>query len=196
MLVVYKMKTKEENRAYEAAYREKNREQIKMRGRKYYAENKEHIYSRVKAYRAARKEIIDAYKKEYYEINKDKLRAKGLAYSQTHRELASVRSHYHNIFNPNASAHNNYKGMPFFDDWNPSKSGSFQAGESWIIENIGKRPDGTTLHIVDHALGFVPGNLEWTHQRKQTHQQVCKIIAQQRNRIKKLEARIRELEQQ
>jgi hypothetical protein len=52
------------------------------------------------------------------------------------------------------------------------------------------------MHIIDHALGFVPGNLEWTHPRKQAHQQMCKIIAQQRNRIKKLEARIKELEAQ
>lgn len=84
--------------------------------------------------------------------------------------------------------------MPFYDAWNPAKGGSWAAGAQWIIDNIGRRPKGTTLHIVEHSLGFVPDNLEWTHPRKQSHQQMHKIIAQQRNKIKKLEARIKELE--
>jgi hypothetical protein len=84
--------------------------------------------------------------------------------------------------------------MPFFKDWDPAKGGSFDVGADWIIKNLGRRPKGTTLHIIDHATGFVPGNLEWTHPRKQVNQQMHKIIAQQRNKIKKLEERIKELE--
>jgi hypothetical protein len=188
------MKTKEEDRAYEAAYREKNREHIKVRGREYYAANREHILARVKDYRASNKERVNARSKKYYEANKERVDAVSQIYREAHREFESVRSHHYHIFNPKATAHKNYEGMPFYDGWNPAKGGSLQAGEDWIIKNIGKRPDGTTLHIVDHVQGFVPGNLEWTHQKKQTHQQMCKIIAQQRNRIKKLEDHIEELE--
>jgi hypothetical protein len=78
--------------------------------------------------------------------------------------------------------------MPFFDAWNPAEGGSFDAAEDWIIKNLGRRPEKSSLHIVDHALGFVPGNIEWTHPRNQISQQMHKIIADQRNKIKKLES--------
>jgi hypothetical protein len=55
---------------------------------------------------------------------------------------------------------------------------------------LGTRPKGSTLHIIEHEKGFVPGNLEWAHPRKQNNQQMFKIIAQQRHRIKQLEAEI------
>jgi hypothetical protein len=90
--------------------------------------------------------------------------------------------------------HPNYVGMPFYEGWNPQK-GLIQVGIDWIVANLGYRPDGTSMHIIDHAKGFVPGNLEWTHPKKQTNQQMYKIIAQQRHHIKKLEERVRELEQ-
>ena len=82
--------------------------------------------------------------------------------------------------------------MPFYDKWNPDKGGSFKAAEKWIIENLGKHPEGTTLHIIHQDIGFVPGNLEWTHPRKQSNQQMYKIIAQQRHRILELEAQLKE----
>jgi len=85
--------------------------------------------------------------------------------------------------------------MPFFDAWNPDKGGSFDAGAQWIIENIGKRPEGCSLHIVEHEKGFVPGNLEWAHPQKQSAQKMFKIIADQRHEIRLLRARLQELEQ-
>ena len=72
-----------------------------------------------------------------------------------------------------------------------SEKGRFISSRSlWITTNLGKRPKGSTLHIVHHDVGFVPGNLEWTHPRKQSNQQMFKIIAQQRHRIKELEAEV------
>jgi hypothetical protein len=100
----------------------------------------------------------------------------------------SVWSHYRHILNLDGKGGTNYKDMPFYDGWNPKKGGSIRVGADWIITNLGKRPEGCTMHIVDHEKGFVPGNLEWTHPRKQDHQQMFKIIAQQRHRIKELEA--------
>jgi len=109
-------------------------------------------------------------------------------------EYRTVSSHYHYIFNPNRRGHDVYHGMPFFDEWNPDKGGSFRAGADWIIANLGKRPEGCTLHVVDHEKGFMPDNLEWTSPRKQIHQQMVKIIAQQRHEIRLLKQRINELE--
>jgi hypothetical protein len=60
---------------------------------------------------------------------------------------------------------------------------------------LGKRPKGASLHIVNHSLGFVPGNLEWAFRQKQNSEQMFKIIATQKNTIKRLEERIRELEE-
>lgn len=137
--------------------------------------------------------------------SKREAKAYSTKYAKTHKKQAkgyrtaiveriAVRSHYYNIFRPKSHYHKYYKNMPFYDAWNPDKGGSFYAAETWIIENIGNRPEGTSLHVVDHSLGFVPGNLEWTHPKRQAHQQMHKIIAQQRNRIRKLEVRIKELE--
>lgn len=109
-------------------------------------------------------------------------------------EYATVAGHYHRIFNPKSPQHSSYKGMSFFDGWNPKKGGSYQAGADWIITNLGKRPENTSLHIVDHLKGFVPGNLEWTHPKKQTAEQMFKIIARLRHEIKEKDQRICELE--
>ena len=83
--------------------------------------------------------------------------------------------------------------MPFCSDWNPREGGSFEAGEKWIIENIGKRPVGSTLNIIDHAIGFVPGNLEWAYPKGQSRNQMCLIIARQKHIIKELTSEIEEL---
>jgi hypothetical protein len=142
--------------------------------------------------------------RRYYRRHKKKCRARNAAWLKAHkeyrkkwtvlhRERKSIMAHHRFIFKPTDKYHRSYRGMPFFDAWNPDKGGSFDAAESWIIKNLGRRPEKSTLHIVNHNLGFVPGNLEWTHPRKQISQQMHKIIAQQRNFIKKLEAQIREL---
>ena len=101
----------------------------------------------------------------------------------------TVHAHWRWIFIEDGS-HRTYKGMPFFDGWNPKKGGSFRAGAAWIISNLGKRPQGGSLHVVHHDIGFMPGNLEWASAGKQSNQQMFKIIAQQRHRIKELEAEL------
>jgi hypothetical protein len=85
----------------------------------------------------------------------------------------------------------NYKGMQFFDGWNPRKGGSIKVGALWVIENLGRRPRGTTLHIIDQLKGFVPGNLEWTFPKKQANQQCRKEVARLRHEIKRLTAKLR-----
>lgn len=119
----------------------------------------------------------------------------GKKWAKEHSEQRSVRGHYSYIFDQNSRSHANYKGMPFYDGWNPDKGGSFEIGAQWIIDNLGKRPEGTSIHVIKHGDGFVPGNLEWTYPRKQNNQQMYKIIAQQHNEIKNLKRRLIEAEQ-
>lgn len=107
-------------------------------------------------------------------------------------EYKTIQSHYDGIRKP-YGRHRCYKNMPFFDGWNPRKGGSWYAGFQWILKNLGRRPKGTSLHIINHAKGFVPGNLEWTHPQKQSNQQMFKIIAQQQHEIKKLKRAIHSL---
>ena len=116
-------------------------------------------------------------------------------WESSHPEWASVRNHYSFIFKEQYRQHKNYKDMPFFDGWNPAKGGSFMAGAEWIIFNLGRRPEGCSLHVIHHDLGFVPGNLEWTHRKKQSNQQMFKIIAQQRHRIEELEKEVEGLKE-
>ena len=56
--------------------------------------------------------------------------------------------------------------MDFFPEWNPDKGGSYKAGAVWIIENLGPRPNGASLHMIDRDQGFVPDNLMWLVSKK------------------------------
>jgi hypothetical protein len=67
--------------------------------------------------------------------------------------------------------------MPFYDEWNPDKGGSYQAGADWIIANIGKRPEGCTIDVIKHELGFVPGNLRWAPPKGQAANKMYKRLA-------------------
>ncbi len=182
------------NKACQKAYRLAHREELKAYSKKYYETHKKKAKITNAAYHFAHKERENARRRRHYRNNKENQKIRMAKNRIKHQEAVTVRSHHYVIFNAKASQHRNYAGIPFFDGWNPDKGGSIAAGESWIIKNLGKRPKGSTMHIVDHSLGFVPGNLEWTHPRRQAHQQMHKIIAQQRNKIKKLEERIKELE--
>lgn len=94
--------------------------------------------------------------------------------------------------------------MPFYEKWNPRKGGTIYAGMCWIIENLGYRtawakehgvPEkSVSLHIVDHAKGFVPNNLAWATKGVQSAEQMFKIIANLRHENRTLKQRIRELE--
>lgn len=148
----------------------------KMEARVWHAANYARNRKEKKAYMAA-----------YRIANEKMLKAKSRAWTAAHPERTTVHTHYQLIFNPNSRQHRNYKGMPFYEKWNPKRGGSYDAAEKWIIENLGRRPKGTSLHIVDPILGFVPGNMEWTHRRKQNREQLVKIIARQKHRIKELE---------
>lgn len=107
------------------------------------------------------------------------------------QEYTAVYNHYYAIFNRKHKAHKNYKGMPFFDNWNPKKGGSIRAGANWIIKNLGSKPKGCTLHVIEHERGFVPGNLVWTYPRNQVSNQMFKVIARLKRRIRQLENQLR-----
>lgn len=69
-------------------------------------------------------------------------------------------------------ADSNCENIPFFKDWNPAEGGSFDAGMNWILHNLGPRPNKKwSLDIVNHALGFVPGNLRWANRKEQRRNQ-------------------------
>ena len=116
--------------------------------------------------------------------------ANGLSHTPEYR---TVVNHFRNIFHLNSTASKNYWGMTFYDGWNPNKGGSFLSGAKWVVENLGKRPNkNASLHIVEHEKGFVPNNLEWASKHKQNAQQMFKIIANLKHRIKELELKLEE----
>jgi hypothetical protein len=105
-------------------------------------------------------------------------------------EYRTVRHHFYYIFSSKHMHHESYRGMPFFNAWNPNKKGSWLIGARWIVTNLGKKPKGHTMHIVDHEKGFTPGNLEWADSRKQSAEKMFKIISNLKHRIKELEHQI------
>lgn len=96
-------------------------------------------------------------------------------------EYRTVYEHHRFIFrrqNPN------YCGMPFYDQWNPDKGGSFIFGLHWILKHLGKRPSSRhSLDIIEHYKGFVPGNLRWTlldtQRRNQKHRTMFLLTVSQ-----------------
>lgn len=113
------------------------------------------------------------------------------------------RQHYWDNLDPKMKARvgdmKSYQGMPFFDEWNPDKGGSFIAGEKWIIENLGRRPvdnflmTGQTvrypgqksrwqMHILDRPVGFVPGNLAWMPTNKHNRLEAINLAIVERGK--------------
>src|ERR1700722_687421 len=77
--------------------------------------------------------------------------------------------------------------MPFYPEWNPTVCGSYDVAEKWILDNLGKGPAGSSLHIINPVVGFWPGNLEWASPSKQSRQQLHKIVAQQKHALREFE---------
>lgn len=110
-------------------------------------------------------------------------------------EHASVYSHWVLIYRSKAKSRRRYEGMPFCDDWNPKTGGSYAAGARWIIENLGRRP-GTNreyqLHIVNRAIGFMPGNLQWVPQEKHRQEEMInKLLLENQNLRQQLSVQLR-----
>jgi len=96
--------------------------------------------------------------------------------SYDYPERRTVYNHYYMILKPRFEC---YRGMPFFDGWNPEKGGSWDAGAEWIISHLGRRPGKTwSLDIVEHAKGFVPDNLRWADKTTQTRNQSHRMLGQ------------------
>lgn len=104
-------------------------------------------------------------------------------WSVAHPEHITVRNHYHMIQNEDK----NYLGMPFYDEWNPNKGGSYGAGVQWIIENIGRKPaKGYDLHIVDRTIGFMPGNLQWVHRTQHQQEEIVTKLKIENQQLKNI----------
>lgn len=85
-------------------------------------------------------------------------------------EYTTVYFHYRAIFDLKRDNNKSYKGMPFFDDWNPDKGGAFWKGVEWIKNNLGCKPGPEwSIDVIDHQKGFVPGNLRWANSRTQSY---------------------------
>lgn len=155
-----------------------------MKAKSKYAEQR-------KGYREAHREEIHTYNCAYYQTHRESMDRRAKTWIATRPIYRSVKDHYFKIFTSTRKHDRTYKGMPFFDAWNFKKGGSYQLGADWILENLGEKPPSSSLHIVNHAKGFVPGNLEWATHTIQNREQMCKIIANLRNRVKELEAQLR-----
>lgn len=124
-----------------------------------------------------------ATKKRFYAKHRTRLLASAHQQQLANPIRGLVVSHYGCIRN----GYSTYKGMPFFDGWNPDKGGSYQAGERWIIENLGHRLGSGKeyqLHIIDRRLGFVPGNLCWVPLNKHKQEEMMNRLLLENQNLK------------
>jgi len=106
----------------------------------------------------------------------------------------SARDHYRYIFGTKTNPPlRTYKDMPFEDTWNPNKGGSFRTAEKEILEDIGTKLPGQSLHIIHHEKGFVRGNLKWADLKEQSENRTLNRIVFLQRRIKQLERENAEL---
>ena len=107
-------------------------------------------------------------------------------------EYNTVQNHWKFVFDPRNPAFLRYKDMPFCDDWNPRKGGDYRKGVKWILENLGKRPGPEwSMDIIEHAKGFMPGNLRWAKRSIQTLNQQHRILGKWTDEEFEVEARKR-----
>jgi hypothetical protein len=84
------MRTVEENRIYQAAWREKNKDRLKARAARYYLKNKERIGVRVSEWQGSHKEYLAAYRAAWREKNKEHLAAYREASKERRAAYAAV----------------------------------------------------------------------------------------------------------
>ena len=92
-------KTREQQRQYEAAYREKNREKINARNRARYAESpresqpiSDERKAYLREYRQKNREILAAKNKEYAEANGERRKAQQAEYREQNRQKINERA--------------------------------------------------------------------------------------------------------
>lgn len=133
-------------------------------------------------------------RKTYHVEHLEKRCAQSKSSNAAHRERRSLGSHHYFIFKSKGPKHRTYRNMPFFDEWNPDKGGSFEAGANWLIEHLGKIPKGGSLGIIHHDLGVIPGNICWSDPRKQASNRMFRVLGEQRATIAELKRYVVELE--
>ena len=105
-------------------------------------------------------------------------------------EYKSVAGHFSAILGKRKAA--TYKGMVFYDGWNPKKGGSYLAGYLWILKNLGKRPGPEwSLDIIKHEIGFVPGNLRWALRNQQIENRQHRTLGKVSDKEFEIEAKRR-----
>lgn len=128
---------------------------------------------------SAEKIRLKRYNCVYQKVHKEEIAKNKKLYHKNNFEFLCVINHYHYIFNKKHLNYKYYKEMPFYDKWNPDKGGSYREGAKWIIDNIGKRPcKKWSLDIVNHYIGFMPGNLRWAKKGLQRMNQRHRILGQ------------------
>ncbi len=85
-----------------------------------------------------------------------------------HNKLYKTWSMIHQrCTNPNNTNYKNYggRGIKMYEPW----KNSFTEFNSYILENLGERPDGMTLDRIDTDGNYEPGNLRWADHSVQMH---------------------------
>jgi hypothetical protein len=160
---------------YSKLYFQTHREQHRKRGRAWEKKNKKQILANRREKYAA----DPALRQRRY--------AREKASRLAHPERLSVKGHYDCIHANERCP--TYVGMPFFDGWSPKTGGSYEAGAQWIINNLGPRP-GTGkeyhLHIVDRAIGFMPGNLQWVPRERHKQEEMINKLLLENQHLKEM----------
>ena len=80
----------------------------------------------------------------------------GLRFHPLYHTWASIKDR---TTNPNHSSFKNYGGRGI--KIHPTWENDLKAFITWILDNLGDRPQGMTLDRINNDVGYEPGNLRW-----------------------------------
>jgi hypothetical protein len=102
----------------------------------------------------------------------------------------TVANHYRAIFDPHfkwGESLRCYKGMKFYDGWNPKKGGSFEVAANWIVKYLDRNVTRNHhLHIMNRKLGFVPENLCWVPSEFHKQEEMISKVLLENQKLKQL----------
>lgn len=77
-------------------------------------------------------------------------------------------------YNENHTFYKNYggRGIKVFDNW----ISDYRSFESWILNNLGEKPEGFSLDRIDNDGNYEPGNLRWADRKTQNNNQSTSLL--------------------
>lgn len=132
------------------------------RAKRWYANNRQKVLDRTQANRLEKAEYDAAYRETHRERRAENQREWIAKNPGIYRTKLSWRAMHLRCYSPASNKYENYGGR------------GIAVCERWMtfaqfMEDMGERPDGTTLDRIDNDGNYEPSNCRWSTQSEQNH---------------------------